>query len=62
MKSALLHLVRNSICSHKATFYPIKLVTGIEYAKETDKIDHCPLKNKFAKNLSWRPYVIDDYM
>ena len=62
IKWSLLYQVRKSICDHKPTFYPVKLIPGIEYAKETDRIDHCPLKNHFKKDLKWRPITIDDYV
>ena len=39
-KNTLLMQVRNCICNHKPTFYPIKIILGVEYAKETDKINH----------------------
>ena len=54
--------LQKSICDHKPTFFPVKLLTSIEYAKEDDKIDHCLMKNNFKKELNWKPHTIDDYV
>ena len=62
IQNSFLNIVRKSICNHKATFYPIKLIHNAEYATEHAQLDHCHLRNKFQKDLFWRPTVIDDFM
>ena len=54
-------MLRNIIINEKPTFYPVKIVPNIEYAKPGDRVDNIPLKNKFKKD-EWRPLVIDDYV
>ena len=60
MKESQILKMRKSICDHKPTFYPVRLLPDIDNrAKSTDRIDHIPLKNKFLPG--WRPITIDDY-
>ena len=55
------NMLRNTVINEKPTFYPLKILPNIEYAKPGEKVDNIPLKNRFKKN-EWRPLVIDDYV
>ena len=55
------NMLRNIVINEKPTFYPVKILPNIDYAKSGEKVDNIPLKNRFKKN-EWRPLVIDDYV